>query len=606
MVVVLTAIFVGIFFLWWRWSNAFTRVNSNSYPANSADSLSPNESLGVWILAVFIGLVSTLIVRPDPDDCFYLHQSAIFAERFFQPLTFHYTMFPDSMNIPVPHLTFLLNSFNHLIGFLSLITGLEPLEVAAYIITPSMAFLFVAVFAQIFKILLKDRWPWSLGVLLFLCFVEGSSYEFFTNYAFVRIWQGKSIFLHVIIPTLIIYIHEWHSFPQSRILKTFLIILAAIAGVGATNIALWLAIYMIGLTMLAFSSADRKNILTNILFFLLMIAYPLTVALIIFPQVVNVISHYSDNPFVGDSLSYMEIFKKYFVHIRIFVVYLALTLSAILFSERSLTRRFSFLSVTIFILTLGNPWLGGLVSKYVTSALVYDRILWCLPILILAPVGLVSGVDFLVLRTFPNFSLRQSHIARGFLIAIFLIGYGFYIPKVYALSSQNKVTLKRSPALKVDAIPFAIASFLVNRLPEGAAVVAPEYVSHLLPTFRKQLFPVVPRMMTIYDTFLRQLNDPQEYERRKSLFDYSTGYRFNLDHQRFVQWLDEYNVRAFVCPDKDIMFILNYQLLKNKGIAISGNDLARHLIEDELRNGVLLRNAGFKKIQKDQFQIWLR
>ena len=60
-------------------------------------------------------------------------------------------------------------------------------------------------YAKLFRLLTPRWWLWSVGVLIVILVAAGETHRWYGNFAFVRIWQGKAVFLSVALPLIYAY-----------------------------------------------------------------------------------------------------------------------------------------------------------------------------------------------------------------------------------------------------------------------------------------------------------------------------------------------------------------------------------------------------------------
>jgi hypothetical protein len=109
--------------------------------------------------------------------------------------------------------------------------------------------------ARILKLLAPRRWLWCLLVLVGLLVLEKASPQSYGTFALLRIHQGKTALLMVILPLISAYALEFSQRPSAR--SWLLLFAAMVSAVGMSSTAIWLAPLLLGLVLLA--SASRAS-----------------------------------------------------------------------------------------------------------------------------------------------------------------------------------------------------------------------------------------------------------------------------------------------------------------------------------------------------------
>lgn len=226
----------------WRWtwalgalSVAFTvaalRLRGDG-PAVPAVGASPGGSLLAFLTAAGLAGFSLFIVRPDGDDAYFVSRSVWTAQHgriptgdvlFTNQGVWHIAGEPPVASIEV------LN------GALARLFGVSAGAFTYYVVLPVATF-----FAVWAAWLLIRRWAHSRPAL---CFATATVYllwsgvnkESIGSFHLVRMWQGKAVFVSVIVPLLYVYLTDWAEHRSRRGL--LFAVAASIAAVGLTSAA---------------------------------------------------------------------------------------------------------------------------------------------------------------------------------------------------------------------------------------------------------------------------------------------------------------------------------------------------------------------------------
>jgi Family of unknown function (DUF6077) len=185
--------------------------------------------------ASVLSVLSVFTVRPDPDDVHYANWSQWVVDHGTFPL--RDTIFSD-LSFPMapwPPLA----SYDTGIGVLASSVGVQAGTVLYLLVPPVATFLSVLAMWRLLTAWRVKRAAVALSVgLLFLLFDGGSGYAAPGNLFLTRLWQGKVVFLCVLVPTLLVYAVRYAELPTRR--RAAWLFAGGVAGVGLTTTALFL------------------------------------------------------------------------------------------------------------------------------------------------------------------------------------------------------------------------------------------------------------------------------------------------------------------------------------------------------------------------------
>lgn len=440
------------------------------------------------IAAALIGLGSR---RPDADDCVYLNQAVEFANRFFQPIMTHPSIFKDFESSSIG---FVFGSFNQMNGLLSLALGMEPIEVSSYILAPILSALVVLAYTAAFRFFLPSCWRRAILSLFVLFVAEGTSHAFFPNFAFVRIWQGKAVLLHLLIPLLSV---QSVAFGETGSRQSFIrMILLQTCAAGLSAVALWIAppVALIGVLAGIISSGSSIG---RILPGLASSFYPLLAAFYLATQFPSLPRLQAFPP-----PDYVEMARWFFGTRKEMYFWLGAQLLACCAIRGIRLRIFCAVSSCLVFLTFLNPYLESLIATFVTSPHAYWRSFWILGL----PITVGGVFCWPPSRRFP-----VTAFAGTALSILGIVLYTILIPDKWVLGPQN-ISGFSIPSLKVLESEYSVAQRAADMTKEGGVIIAPEEISWMLPTFKKRTYPFVPRVMYIDENM-----DPRAGDRMRMI-----------------------------------------------------------------------------------------
>ena len=182
-----------------------------------------------------LAALSLFLVRPDPDDAYYLRQATWIAEHGRFPLgdTLHsHDALPAVFSPPIP-------SYEGLVGTVAAAAGVSAPSVAYLAVAPAATALSVLALWRLLRTwevrLVAPALTVALVFLLVAVEPRGGDRDLIHvagNFFVARAWQGKVILATVLVPLLLVLLHEHAARPRPR----DLVVLAA-AGAAAVGLS---------------------------------------------------------------------------------------------------------------------------------------------------------------------------------------------------------------------------------------------------------------------------------------------------------------------------------------------------------------------------------
>jgi len=499
----------------------------------------------LWALASAC-VVGTLVVhRFDIDDAFYLNVAVAAADDPSRALLASDTLLgiPDLAIHNPAHRILTLELLN---AAVSRLTGI-PAVICLHVLTAGMVALLIPLaHARLFRRLLPRPLAWTSAVLatILILWLAGDTHRSFGNYAFVRAWQGKAIFLMVATP--LIYAHAIR-FSATGASRDWLRLAAAqIASVGLTSTAVWAAPLAGGL---ALASQLRTGAQGLAVFGRGLVAclYPLAVGLLLRGEVSKAIEVATPALAAGSWLH--DSFSKILGTGRFEVAALGAMLLLVACARGDRLRRFAIVVPLGALLTVANPYLEDRVRSLVTGPS-HWRCIWAIPFPIL--------LGLLIASPLPD--LRRGGKLAARLLYVAALSFVLLLPDSTPLSApgpNNSLRIRPWslrgrfphhvqfgwPGPKVDPVAYEYAVKLANAAPAGARVVAPESISLWLGTLHDAPVPVSDR--ALYMTARTRQLGAEEVTRRKRLSNFTAVPDLKPRRlEAFRTGLRDYHVRA--------------------------------------------------------------
>lgn len=457
-------------------------------------SFSVVAGVAVLVVAVAFAVLSAITQRPDADDVFLLdkateveHDSGEFSTRdtIFADEVFRSTR-PE--NAPE-------TSFEPLIGVLARYSPLSAPDVAYLVLGPLAAFLGILALWRLLRSLFAPA-P-TLAALLAAGFLllDGREHASFGNMNFARAWQGKVVFLIVVVPLLWHYALEWARRGDRRSLAG--LVAGNVAAIGLTSTAAFVAPAVTLIGVVAGNRAVRR-----LAGGALAAAYPLLVTLITVAQArgpgylgpptprVTEPAEALTGQIGGGPESVEAAAQWYFVTGRgvgAFVITAAVLVAWQLVRDRPARLALALAPLGLFLVFL-TPGAPELIDAYTSSDSILWRALWIVPIP--AMVGLTLTGPFAYCRRAWQWPAVGA-LALG--IATLLLVYENPV-----IDTENRNLRVGGLAWDVDGDDRDAADRLAALSPEGGVVAAPEAISGVLAIAHHDVFPVNPRTASLF------------------------------------------------------------------------------------------------------------
>jgi hypothetical protein len=501
----------------------------------------------LWSLGIACALLTLSVHRFDIDDAFYANIAVAAVDDPSRALYSVDTLL-GIPGLPIDNPAEKVLSLELLNAALSRLTGLSAL-LCLHVVCAGFAALLVPLCqARLYRLLLPRSSAWIAAVLAttVVLLVAGDTHRSFGNYAFVRLWQGKAIFLTIGLPLIYAYAIR---FSASGSLADWLRLLAAqVASVGLTATAIWAAPLGGGLALASQFRTDVRG-LGVFARGIGACLYPLAVGLALRGSVSHAVAVAAENPPAGAWLenSLAEILGTHHFELA------ALAAIFLLFAcaRNDALRRFAIFVPLGALLTVANPFLEEWVRSAITGP-THWRCLWAIPFPML--------LGLLIATPLSERASGSVSAWRVTVVAALLLAFPLFVPRWTPLSRPGaKLTLRPRPwtergrfphyvefglpGRNVDPIAYRFASLLANAVPGNARVVAPESVSLWLGTIHGAPSPVSDRFL--YMKGRRRLLGDEEVERRNMLALYAAYPVLQSGGIRtFASGLRAYDVRA--------------------------------------------------------------
>jgi hypothetical protein len=212
----------------------------------------------LYFVGFFIALsvVLTLCLnRPDADDQYYLNSAIEYLAKNTHPI---------SESKYVHQRRAALAAYESLRANVSSLFNI-PILISYYLLVPAIISIFVAtIHIKLLQLTIRDDWVYGMLFFFIVMLVWGDIHRTHANFGLVRLFQGKAVFVSLIIPAIIYYYFKYFQTEKRK----YMLLLSAciVAGVGFTPTALvvepllLLVLYISGI--FSFKKSDKSYYVT--------------------------------------------------------------------------------------------------------------------------------------------------------------------------------------------------------------------------------------------------------------------------------------------------------------------------------------------------------
>lgn len=434
----------------------------------------PGQAWFVIVIALAAAWFSTLIARVSLDDVFYVGKSVWVAERDeipFREFLFTEGVLPaGSANPPIP-------SFEVFIGALARMLGVHAASATWYLVLPVLAVVTIFALWRLVQRWAPRRPLLAFGVALAYIVLVAGYPDALNTYHLPRLTQGKSVFVHALIPLAWVYLTDYLETRSRRAVA--MLALLSVAAVGLTTTAVIVLPLLAAAAAVAIAATRRLRL--AVVCFVAASAYPLlsgVVTRLTTDGVDEVIATYAQwrEPRVIYELSL-------WLGLLGVIAGLAMWVSPLLL-RRGAPRLLSAgaaLAVTVLLV----PGMIGLASDLTGLGAVLWRVPWIVPLPAL--VGILATVR-LPRLAWPNRILAGA-IPAAMVVAFYTLGVPMWTADV----------LRTEPSWRMPEVRKNVTFWITRQdLPDGL-VLAPTSVMRAMPQVTTRVRVVMARDLYLTD-----------------------------------------------------------------------------------------------------------
>ena len=489
----------------------------------------PNLSDWALIAAVFfIFVLLCALYRSDADDSFYVSNVALFSTSdIINPYDSSFG-FADTGTVPM----YDFQIWESLIAVYCRIFGVNA-AVMCHAVLPVVLFIIsVAAYYAVGSCLFEQKYC-SLFVLFVFVLMLFGGYSGYSKGSFLlsRLWQGKAVYLNVVLPMLLFFVGSEKS-RHSKWLWLYLL-LCILSGISLNPTSL----YVIGFGLLALmvSAAAYEKKASYLLSIIPSLIPIMAVSVLIYLRTSVFDGQIQAASQAGNGFVFQE-FRKVFSGGVIYILLYAI--SAIYLAIRG-TKTMKLLLVyqPVFLaLVVWNPFIGKIIAVHITMTPSYWRVFWLLPLEItIAASVILAAINFTGEVKHTKFVFAGCISAFALVLAI--SGQFMFTPNNYFARARN---LERLPKATLD-----FGSYIEGQN-DTAVLLCPDELCTTVRQKYTDICLIYSREQYVYDIFYYR-GRVTEAEDRLALQSFVTG-QSAPSAENVLSLLRKYNV-GYIAAD---------------------------------------------------------
>lgn len=475
------------------------------------------------ILVIFVALLCVflfLFYRSDADDSFYVSNVKLFSES--SVINPYDSSFGNKNLGTLPMYDYQIWE-SYLAVFCKLF-GIKPTIMCHFIMVFVLLLISVSSYSYLGEVLFKeDSKKKNIFATILLLFYSMGGYAVYSKGSFLlsRIWQGKAVYLHIVLPFAIATMLRYVDDCKEQKCKWFLPMIAMFAGVGLNPTSMYVLGFQILFMMMAVAITN-KNVKD---------------ALCIIPSI-GVVGFYSALLYISASKNtgqieaassvgkgfVIDVFKTFFGNgLMYFVLYLLCVVLIFKFGEIKGKILCIYTPLLMFV-GIWNPVMGPWIAENLTMTPSFWRVFWLIPI------------DFAIAYCVVIFleTRRKAIVSIALLCSVIIFGQFMFTEKNGFVRTEN-----------IERVPPATLVFgeKISSYGDGQVVLANDMASTTLRQEYNEIELIVSRPGYVLDLF-RYRGDFVENDERFVLYwfvnndsDFDAIYVSNLLNKYHVKWI---------------------------------------------------------------------
>ncbi len=358
----------------------FSDISRNSQEYLRRDgNFSIHENLIVGLFSIAAIILAYAVSRSDLDDAFYVAVSAFSSSHPESSLLASDPMLGDN-DLPLLFPSYRFSSFELLGGALGYLLSVPAMDIYYIYQLPLWIIASIAANFLLTRELIPRHWFMAGAITLLFILLLGETHRSPANFSFARIFQGKAVFVSVVVPAIYYLTAKFFS-KQGTNSDIFLLLCCQVASIGLSNFG-----------MLAAPIAGFGAVMSNIPLALKVRRQRLYAALAVLfiplPYLIDTAMQSTGSPvFNFGTESADNVWISVFGQNQQYLIGMLLLAGPVLANDRITRWRLTVPPLLMLAIYL-NPWLSGFISNHLTTPPVYWRVVWSFPILVFSAVSL--------------------------------------------------------------------------------------------------------------------------------------------------------------------------------------------------------------------------
>ena len=484
----------------------FRCVSTSAALCNDAPVPRPNGQRAGIVAFVLFGIVLVAVThRVDPDDSQYLNFVVTAMDFPLEPLFSHSGLWQDP-KVPLELPIYKFHTYELLVAALSDVFGVHHKTVYYLILAPIFGGIAVLLHWKLAQHLVPQYAFSVLLAWLVLMIALGESHREFGNFAFVRLFQGKSLLVTIGLPLCLLLGLRFAEFPDGR--RALPLGMAIIASTGLSSSAFGTVPFAVAAALCGgFLGASRVVVKRIIAVGLASGLFLGAIGLFL------VASIKSGNEIHGVSLfgsgTGLSIVLGEGILGELILVLFPI---APLFVAGFRRRRLYAVTTLILVGAVLNPWSGDFLAKNLDKALEW-RLFWSVPFVISASISMV-GLAALLAQKVPWL--------KRYAVLLIMLAAVLFFSGQWSVSPGNRVVIA-FPRLKVEPTPHALAEEIVRRAPLRSTIYASSSIAEWITTFHVHPYPLIVRPVYLGFSEIQNYFGASELDRRRRVMGFLEG-----------------------------------------------------------------------------------
>lgn len=472
-----------------------------SQPLCASKNFSLRKNNIVFLVLFSLGIIlSFAVIRSDLDDSFYVAVAANAASNASSSQLAGDPMLGE-IGFPLIFASYRWATFELLSGALGYLFSVPAMDFYYIYLLPFWVIITLAANFLLIKEYDEENWLLACIVFFFLSLLLGEMHRGVGNFSFVRLFQGKAVFLSALVPCIFYFTSRYASIRGTKV-DIFLLICCQVSAIGMSNFGILMG-PIAGIGAVLSNMLLLKNRKHKILYILLPLFIPIPYLVqIYFSSKGGPVFNYGVETAANVWLSVMGNHQQYFVG--------ALLLAGPAFAKERITQWRLAIPVFLLFAIYLNPLLSTCISHNITTPPVYWRVVWSFPI-----------ITFISI----SFCIFIKQIIRGPYISLALclvIAVCFFASVPYnVFRAVNIDAFGPFASWKIKSEQLSVAKYAVKVSGDWGRLLAPDEIAGVVSRFEDH--PVLVSTRGFYLDLMKPALNEIDYNRRHILHEFIVG-----------------------------------------------------------------------------------